>query len=62
MASQKVRSFRGRAARRATGGVTVPLPFDPAEARRRPDRYHVTGTIEGLGFRGDGRALPRRAG
>jgi len=51
MAGQKVRSFRGRAARRAAGGVTIPLPFDPAEAWGRRDRYHVTGTIEGLGFR-----------
>jgi len=51
MASQKVRSFQGRAARRATGGVTIPLPFDPAEAWGQRDRYHVTGTIEGLGFR-----------
>jgi len=43
--------FRGRAARRAAGGVTIPLPLDPAEAWGQRDRYHVTGTIEGLGFR-----------
>src|SRR5262249_27863369 len=51
MAGLKVRSFRGRAARRAAGGVTIPFSFDPAEAWGRRDRYHVTGTIEGLGFR-----------
>ena len=51
MADQKFRSFPGSAARRAAGGVTIPLPFDPAEAWGRRDRYHVTGTIEGLGFR-----------
>lgn len=37
--------------RRAAGGVTIPLPFDPAEAWGRRDRYHVTGTIEGVRFR-----------
>jgi hypothetical protein len=29
----------------------ISIPFDPAEAWGRRDRYHVTGTIEGLGFR-----------
>ena len=28
-----------------------PFPSTPAEAWGRRDRYHVTGTIEGLGFR-----------
>jgi hypothetical protein len=51
MAGQEVRSFRGQAARTATGGVIIPLPFDPAEAWGRRDRYHVTGTVDGVGFR-----------
>lgn len=51
MGGEKVRSFRGIAARRTLGGVTIPLPFDPAEAWGRRNRYHVAGTIEGLGFR-----------
>ena len=33
------------------GRVTIPLPFDPVEAWGRRDRYHVTGTIDGVGFR-----------
>jgi len=51
MGGQKVRRFRGIAARRTLGRVTIPLPFDPAEVWGRRDRYHVSGTIEGLGFR-----------
>ena len=45
------RSFRERAARGPAGRVTIPLPFDPSEAWGRRDRYHVTGTIDGVGFR-----------
>jgi hypothetical protein len=51
VADSTVRKFRARAAR--TGlRVTIPVPFDPAEAWGRRDRYHVTGTVEGVGFRG----------
>ena len=28
------------------------MPFDPAEAWGRRDRYHVTGTVNGIRFRG----------
>jgi Bacteriocin-protection, YdeI or OmpD-Associated/Domain of unknown function (DUF1905) len=52
MAEQKARSFRSRAATKRSGGAIIPLPFDPAEAWGRRDRYHVTGTIEGVRFRG----------
>ena len=51
MAERTVRGFRECAVRTATGGVTIPVPFDPAGAWGLRDRYHVTGTIEGLGFR-----------
>lgn len=32
--------------------MQIPLPFDPAEAWGRRDRYHVTGTVNGARFRG----------
>jgi len=51
MAEQNVRSFRGRAVSKPSGGAIIPLPFDPAEPWGRRDRYHVTGTIEGVRFR-----------
>jgi len=51
MAERTVRGFRECAVRTATGGVTIPVPFDPAGAWGLRDRYHVTGTIDGLGFR-----------
>lgn len=51
MADPQARRFRGRAARSASGGVTVPLPFAPADAWSRRDRYHVAGTIDGVRFR-----------
>lgn len=44
-------SFRGRAIRGSAGRVTIQLPFDPAEAWGTRDRYHVTGRVDGLGFR-----------
>lgn len=51
MTDSTVRRFRGRAIR--TGRrVEVRLPFDPADAWGRRDRYHVTGTVEGARFRG----------
>jgi hypothetical protein len=53
------RTFHARAARRRSGGVSIPLPFDPATAWGARDRYHVTGTIEGNRFRS---SLVRRAG
>lgn len=55
----RVRSFRSRAATRRSGGATIPLPFDPAEAWGRRERYHVKGTIQGVRFRS---ALVHRAG
>jgi len=32
--------------------VTILLDFDPAAAWGRRDRYHVTGTVDGVKFRG----------
>lgn len=51
MGGSTVRSFQARASRTGPRGVTIPVPFNPAEAWGKRDRYHVTGTIEGLGFR-----------
>ena len=34
------------------GRVEIRLPFDPADAWGRRDRYHVTGTVDGDCFRG----------
>jgi bacteriocin resistance YdeI/OmpD-like protein/uncharacterized protein DUF1905 len=39
-------------AARPAGGAFIDLPFDPAEAWGLRERYHVTGTIEGVRFRG----------
>lgn len=51
MADPSVHRFQARATR--TGPrVEIPLPFDPADAWGRRDRYHVTGTVEGARFRG----------
>jgi hypothetical protein len=45
-----IRKFRARATR--TGQkVVIPVPFDPAESWGRRLRYHVTGTVNGTGFR-----------
>jgi Bacteriocin-protection, YdeI or OmpD-Associated/Domain of unknown function (DUF1905) len=52
MNGQKVQSFQSIATRRTTGGATIPLPFDPAAVWGRRDRYHVTGHINGVRFRG----------
>jgi Bacteriocin-protection, YdeI or OmpD-Associated/Domain of unknown function (DUF1905) len=51
VANPTVRRFRARATRVAHR-VAIPLPFDPADAWGRRDRYHVTGTVEGATFRG----------
>ena len=51
MTGQPTRSFRERATRGPAGRVTIPIPFDPIEAWGRRGRYHVTGTIDGVGFR-----------
>jgi hypothetical protein len=59
MADPKARSFRGSAARTASGGVTIVLPLDPAKVWGRRDRYHVVGTIDGVRFR---TTLVHRAG
>ncbi|HKV88658.1 MAG TPA: YdeI/OmpD-associated family protein [Candidatus Dormibacteraeota bacterium] len=50
-ADPKSRSFRERAARTASGGVSIPFPLDPVETWGRRDRYHVSGTIDGVRFR-----------
>jgi uncharacterized protein DUF1905 len=47
----EARGFRESAARTASGGATIRFPLDPAEAWGRRDRYHVAGTIDGVGFR-----------
>lgn len=46
------RQFAAKAALKAAGGAVIPLPFDPADAWGRRDRYHVSGTIQGAKFRG----------
>jgi len=51
MAGQALRSFRGRTVSKPSGGSIIPLPFDPAEAWGRRDRYHVTGIVQGVRFR-----------
>jgi acylphosphatase len=51
MFPHKTLSFHARVTRRNADHAIVPLPFDPAEAWGMRDRYHVTGTIEGVGFR-----------
>ena len=51
MAEPGGRSFQGIARRKATGGATIDLPFDPVPTWGRRDRYHVTGTIEGVRYR-----------
>jgi hypothetical protein len=51
------RSFQSIATLKPSGGATIPVPFDPAEAWGRRDRYHVAGTVNGAPYRG---ALERR--
>lgn len=53
------RTFQARATLKPAGGAIIPLPFDPADAWGRRDRYHMTGAIEGVRFRSE---LLRRAG
>jgi len=45
------RKFTARATLKPAGGAVIPLPFDPASIWGRRDRYHMTGTIEGVRFR-----------
>jgi len=52
MTDEKVRRFQGAAASRPGGGAWISLPFDPADAWGQRPRYHVTGTVEGVRFRG----------
>jgi hypothetical protein len=59
MDSPRLREFSARGARTSSGGARVTLPFDPGEAWGPRDRYHVTGTIDGVGFR---TTLVKRAG
>jgi hypothetical protein len=51
MPVDNVVAFRARAVRKRSGGVTIELPFDPAEAWGHRDRYHVAGTIGGVAVR-----------
>ncbi len=51
VADHTVRRFHGRAIR-IGHRVEIALPFDPADAWGRRDRYHVTGTVQGARFRG----------
>jgi len=51
MVNSSVRTFEARA-RRIGLRVEIPLPFDPADAWGRRDRYHVTGTVDDARFRG----------
>ncbi len=44
--------FRAVAAGRPRGGITVPIPFEPARAWGERDAYHVHGTVGGQRFRG----------
>lgn len=46
-----VRKFRARAALKPAGGAIIQFPFDAEEIWGRRDRYHMTGTIEGVRFR-----------
>lgn len=50
-AGSSARSFHARATVKPAGGAVIALPFDAAEAWGRRDRYHMTGTIEGVRFR-----------
>ncbi|HEX4628143.1 MAG TPA: YdeI/OmpD-associated family protein [Gemmatimonadales bacterium] len=50
MAPATVRSYRAEALR-ASGRVTIPVPFDPGEMWGPRDRHHVTGTINGVCYR-----------
>lgn len=51
MSDSSIRRFSARATRTGSRGVTIPFPFEPAEAWGNRDRYHVTGTIGGLRVR-----------
>ena len=53
------RRFEARATRKPAGGAVIALPFEPAGVWGKRDRYHMTGTIEGVRFRG---VLTRREG
>lgn len=46
------RSFQGRLEGTEKGRVYVVLPFDPEKAWGLRERYHVRGTINGMGVRG----------
>ena len=46
--SRAVLRFEERATRLPSGGVSIPFPFEPAEVWGPRDRYHLTGTIEGV--------------
>jgi Domain of unknown function (DUF1905) len=46
------RSFQGRIEGTEKGRVYLVLPFDPEKAWGRRERYHVTGTINGMRVRG----------
>lgn len=45
------RSFHARATLKPAGGAVIEFPFDAAEVWGHRERYHMTGTIEGVRFR-----------
>jgi len=48
----KPKTFRGRVEGAVAGRAWIPVPFDPANAWGRRDRWHVAGTIDGKKYRG----------
>jgi bacteriocin resistance YdeI/OmpD-like protein/uncharacterized protein DUF1905 len=45
-------TFTATALPRPRGGISIPLPFDPAEAWGERDRYYLTGRVGGYPMRG----------
>lgn len=50
-AVSSARRFHARATLKPAGGAVIELPFDAAETWGHRERYHMTGTIEGVRFR-----------
>jgi hypothetical protein len=46
------RRFRSTAERRPGGGISIALPFNPAQVWGERSRYHITGTVGGIKVRG----------
>ena len=47
-----LRRFRAATASRPSGGISVPIPFEPGQVWGDRDAYHVHGTVGGHTFRG----------